>query len=133
MHLNEVIHQYNPHAFTRKNTPAVKWNGKTALKENSYYYTTSAVTISRDVILPENSTLEIRKTLKITNGAKLNVLGDLLVDYDAKVNPVNGTLTVGKSGYIHDYGALAISKKADLRFMGMYMLWFPEALVLRES
>lgn len=55
------------------------------------------------------------------------------MDYDAKVNPVNGTLTVGKSGYIHDYGALAISKKADLRFMGMYMLWFPEALVLREA
>ena len=71
--MNEVIHQYNPHAFTRKNTPAVKWNGKTELKENSYYYTTSAVTISRDVILPENSTLEIRKTLKITNGAKLTV------------------------------------------------------------
>ena len=42
--MNEVIHQYNPHAFTRKNTPAVKWNGKTELKENSYYYTTSAVT-----------------------------------------------------------------------------------------
>ena len=98
--MNEVIHQYNSHAFTRKNTPAVKWNGKTELKENSYYYTTSAVTISRDVTLPENSTLEIRKTLKITNGAKLTVLGDLLVDYDAKVNPVNGTLTVGKSGYI---------------------------------
>ena len=49
--MNEVIHQYNPHAFTRKNTPAVKWNGKTELKENSYYYTTSAVTISRDVML----------------------------------------------------------------------------------
>ena len=97
--MNEVIHQYNSHAFTRKNTPAVKWNGKTELKENSYYYTTSGVTISRDVTLPENSTLEIRKTLKITNGAKLTVLGDLLVDYDGKVNPVNGTLTVGKSGY----------------------------------
>ena len=131
--MNEVIHQYNPHAFTRKNTPAVKWNGKTELKENSYYYTTSAVTISRDVILPENSTLEIRKTLKITNGAKLTVLGDLLVDYDAKVNPVNGTLTVGKSGYIHDYGALAISKKGRLEVYGHVYVMVPGSLSVKGS
>ena len=131
--MNEVIHQYNPHAFTRKNTPAVKWNGKTELKENSYYYTTSAVTISRDVILPENSTLEIRKTLKITNGAKLTVLGDLLVDYDAKVNPVNGTLTVGRSGYIHDYGALAISKKGRLEVYGHVYVMVPGSLSVKGS
>ena len=127
----EGIHLYNSHSFTRKKTPAVKWNGKTEFEEGTYYYTTTPVTISRDVTLPENSTLEIRKTLKITNGAKLTVLGDLLVDYDAKVNPVSGTLTVGKIGYIHDYGALAISKNGRLEVDGHVYVMVPGSLSVK--
>ncbi len=114
---NERTHMKSAN-YAHKGTPAIKWNGKTDFEENRYYYTTSSVTIKRDIALPENSTLEVRKPLKILNGAELTINGDLIVDYDGKVNAYDGVLSVGALGYVHCYGCVAVSKQGGLNADG---------------
>ena len=113
-----VIHEFNSQLYLRKRSAAEKWDGRTALRENTYYYTTKSVTVSQNITLPEGSTLEVRAPLKITNKAKLTVCGDLIIDYSGKVNPYSGTLAVKDSGYVHCFGGISVSKNGSLDVKG---------------
>ena len=128
---NTETYLVNDHKFLNENSAAVKWNGRTALKENTYYYTTTSVTVSKDMTLPKSSTLEIRKPLKLTKGAELTVKGNVVIDYDGKLNPYKGTLTVKEGAYIHCYGALAISKGGTMNTEGLVLLHDAASLALK--
>lgn len=109
--------------YTFKWSSAVQWDGKTAFKEDTYYYTTKTVTISKDFTLPANSTLEIRKPLKITKNAEFKILGELLVNYGGKVNPLSGTLTVAQSGGVDCFGSISVSKNGRLNVDGTVFVY----------
>lgn len=109
--------------YTFKWSSAVQWDGKTAFKENTYYYTTRTVTVSKDFTLPANSTLEVRKPLKITQNAELKILGELLVNYGGKVNPLSGTLTVAQSGGVDCFGGISVSKNGILNVDGSVFVY----------
>lgn len=93
---------------------AVKWNGRTELKPNTYYYTTSNVVVKKNFTLPENSELEVRGLLMLNNNATLTVNGGLIIDYKGRVNAYRGTLNISDVGCVSCYGTMDIGGKGTV-------------------
>lgn len=94
------------------------WNGQ-ALKSGGTYTVSGTVRINTSVIIPENTTLEIKKggSLLIYGGGSLSIAGTLKINSGANV--VNsGTLTVERSGTLKNMGVFKSTISAALIVKG---------------
>ena len=100
-----------------------KWDGKTALADNTNYYIDSQVKIKSGFNLPSGSRLVIcpNAELLIYSGAKLNIRGSMIVETDAKVT-VSGTLSLYSGGSFECYGYIGGTKSSVINISSEFIM-----------
>lgn len=96
-----------------------EWDGKSKLKAGNTYIITDTVKLKREVEIPPNTKLSVKKggELKIYSNGSITVRGELAVAIGGLIFN-SGTISVKKGGVFNVYGAVQSSVSASLNING---------------